>query len=164
MMKSWWRSQKAAGRESAGGGAASRQAAGGEATAHRATNKTARGKKKKTPTRREMLALRPLRNPALEWAEENGQVVLHIKRGQGTRAKWTLRLLSIFVPLPENHRVALDPIGTHVWRMLDGQTTVERIIKSLAREYKITPREAELSLQQFFKELSRRGYVGFLKE
>ena len=123
-----------------------------------------KNKKRPLSPRRAMMALRPLRNPALEWAEEEGRIVLNIKRGQGTRGKWTMRLVSLFIPLPEGHRVVLDPIGTHVWHMMDGQTSVERIVKSLSKEYKITPREAELSLQQFFKELSRRGYVGFVNE
>ena len=34
---------------------------------------------------------------------------------------------------------------------------------TLAKEFKLMPREAELSLQQFFKELGRRGYVMFMK-
>ncbi len=117
------------------------------------------GKKRKgPPSRREMLALRPLRNPALEWVVEEGQVVLEIKRVNN----WKTKLLNIFVPLPESRRVVLDPIGTDVWQMLDGQNTIEDIGKALARKHKLTSRETELSLQQFFKELSRRGYVGFV--
>jgi Coenzyme PQQ synthesis protein D (PqqD) len=115
-------------------------------------------RRKGPPSRRELLALRPLRNPALEWAVEEGQVVLEIKRA----SNWKTKLLNIFVPLPESRRVVLDPIGSDVWQMLDGETTIEYIGKSLAKKHKLTPREAELSLQQFFKELSRRGYVGFL--
>ena len=114
-------------------------------------------KRKGPPSRREMLALRPLRNAALEWVVEEGQVVLEIKRVNN----WKTKLLNIFVPLPESRRVVLDPIGTDVWQMLDGQNTIGDISKALAKKHKLTPREAELSLQQFFKELSRRGYVAF---
>jgi hypothetical protein len=106
-----------------------------------------------------LLAVRPVRNPALEWVEEDEQIVLHIKRVNN----WKTRLITIFTQVPESRRVVLDPIGTHVWRMLDGQTTFEAISKSLAKEFKLMPREAELSLQQFFKELGRRGYVMFVK-
>jgi hypothetical protein len=121
-----------------------------------AASKTSR---KGAPTRRELLAVCPVRNPALEWVEEDEQVVLHIKRVNN----WKTRLITIFTQVPESRRVVLDPIGTHVWRMLDGQTTFEAIAKSLAKEFKLMPREAELSLQQFFKELGRRGYVMFMK-
>jgi hypothetical protein len=120
------------------------------------------GRRREAPTWRELLELRPIRNPALEWSEENERVVLCIKHGE--RRSWKLRLVNLLVPLPPDRRVALDAIGTDVWRMLDGRNTVGRIAKTLAKKYKLSPREAELSLQQFFKELGRRGYVGFLKE
>ena len=112
------------------------------------------------PTWREMLELRPVRNPELEWAEENERVVLHIKRGE--MRSWKLRVVNFFVPLPPDRRVALDAIGTDVWRLLDGNRTVGKIAKELAKKYKLQPREAELSLQQYFKELGRRGYIAFL--
>jgi len=120
--------------------------------------KSRRGPKK--PTRRDVLALRPCRNPALEWFESDGRVVLNVKRENN----WKTRLLSIFVPLPDDRKVVLDPIGTDVWQMLDGQTSIGTIAKALAAKYKLTSREAELSVQQFFKELGRRGYVAFMIE
>jgi hypothetical protein len=74
-----------------------------------------KGAHKGAPTRRELLAVRPVRNPVLEWVEEDGQVVLHIKRVNN----WKTRLITIFTQVPESRRVVLDPIGTHVWRMLE---------------------------------------------
>jgi hypothetical protein len=118
------------------------------------------GSKSQAVNRAELLALRPLRNPKLEWHEEDGHVVLVIKRAHS----WRTRALNLLFPLPEEKRVALDKIGTDVWRLLDGKNTVGQIAKLLAREYKIETREAELSLQQYFKELGRRGYVGFWVE
>jgi hypothetical protein len=108
-------------------------------------------------SRAEWLALRPLRNPKLEWHEENGQIILVIKR----TSNWKTRALNLLFPLPEEKRVALDKIGADVWRLLDGSNTIGHIAKTLAKQYQIEPREAELSLQQYFKELGRRGYVGF---
>ena len=107
--------------------------------------------------RKAWLALRPWRNPALEWFEEEDRVILHIKRQQN----WKTKILNLFVPLPEERKIALDAIGTHVWRLLDGKNTVGAIARSVAKEYKLVDREAELSVQQFFRELARRGYVGF---
>lgn len=115
-------------------------------------------KKKQAPiSRKEWLALRPWRNPALNWYEDEDRVVLHIKRQQS----WKTKFLNLFIPLPAERKIALDAIGTHVWRLLDGQTTVGTIARSVAKEYKLVEREAELSVQQFFRELVRRGYVGF---
>jgi len=117
---------------------------------------------KRTPTRAEWLALRPLRNPKLEWHEDkdNGHIVLTIAR----ISSWKTKILGLMVPIPDEKTVVLDKIGTDVWKMIDGKTTVGQIAKELARSYQIEPREAELSLQQFFKELGRRGYVGFWVE
>jgi hypothetical protein len=118
--------------------------------------------KKKTPTWREMLELRPVRNPTLEWSEENERVILCIRQTDIT--SWKARLLNLIAPMPGDRRVALDAIGTDVWNMVDGKNTVGRIAKELAKKYKLEPREAQLSLQQYFKELGRRGYIGFLTE
>lgn len=114
------------------------------------------------PTWREMLQLRPVRNPNLEWSEEEGRVVLLVR--QSSEKNWKTRLVGLVVPLPEDRRIVLDAIGTDVWQMTDGENTLGGIAKKLAGKYKLSPREAELSLQQFFKELGRRGYIGFLEE
>ncbi len=116
-------------------------------------------KKSKTapPSRRAWLALCPWRNPALEWFEQDGRVMLHIQR----QKSWKTKILNLFLPLPEERTIALDAIGTHVWKMLDGKNSVGAIARSVAKEYKLVEREAELSVQQFFRELARRGYVGF---
>lgn len=115
---------------------------------------------RKVPSRQELLALRPMRNPDLDWSEEDGHIVLHIKHKKMAKA-W---LLSKFFPIPEARRVVLDTIGTDVWQMIDGKTNIGRIARVLAQKYKLTPREMELSLQQYFKELGRRGYIGFWVE
>jgi CO/xanthine dehydrogenase FAD-binding subunit len=117
-------------------------------------------KERAAPSRRDWLALKPVRNPALLWREEESVVVIEIRRAQN----WKTRLLNLVFPLPEEHRVALDAIGSTVWRCADGDTTVEQIAKKLARELQIERREAEASLQQFFKELGRRGYIAFKVE
>ncbi len=107
--------------------------------------------------RKAWLALCPWRNPALTWFEEEERVILHIQRQQS----WKTKIVNLFVPLPAERKIALDAIGTHVWRMLDGKNSVSVIARSVAKEYKLMEREAELSVQQFFRELARRGYVGF---
>ena len=115
-----------------------------------------------TPTWREMLLLKPVRNPGLEWAEEEERVVLTIHHE--TQTGWKARVIGMVVSMPKNRRVELDAIGSDVWRLTDGKNTLGFIAKDLAKKYKLSPREAELSLQQFFKELGKRGYIGFLTE
>jgi hypothetical protein len=123
------------------------------------------GKSKGTrqqPSWREMLQLCPARNPNLDWTDDDGKVVLLIRHDMGTN--WKTRFLRLFVSLPEDRRVSLDAIGSDVWHLIDGKNTLGQIAKELAVKYKLSSREAELSLQQYFKELGRRGYIGFIKE
>ena len=119
-----------------------------------------KAKEKATPSRRQWLALRPLRNPQLEWSDENDAVVLHIKRVKN----WKTQMLNLLIPIPSEHTVELDKIGTDVWRLIDGTRNIGQIARELAEQHQIEKREAEVSLQQFFKELGRRGYIGFAVE
>jgi hypothetical protein len=121
-----------------------------------------RSKKTPPPTWREMLLLKPIRNPGLEWVEEEERVVLTIHHE--TQTGWKARVIGLFVAMPKDRRVVLDAIGSDVWRLTDGENTLGSIAKKLAKKYKLSPREAELSLQQFFKELGKRGYIGFITE
>lgn len=107
--------------------------------------------------RREFLALKPQRNPSLTWEEVEERVVLRVPRPNTIQ----VRIVNIFFPVPEERKVVLDPIGSDVWRACDGQATIADISKILGRNYKLGTREAELSLQQFFKDLGQRGYIGF---
>lgn len=110
--------------------------------------------------RREFLALRPARNPRIEWSEVDGKSVLRIPRANN----WKVKLINVFFPVPDDKKVILDAIGSHVWTRCDGENRIEDLVRELQREYKLGAREAELSLQQFFKDLGRRGYIGFAVE
>ncbi len=107
--------------------------------------------------RREFLALRPARNPSIEWSEVGGKALLQIPRANN----WKVKIINVFFPVPEDKKVELDAIGSHVWTRCDGERRIEDLVRELQREYKLGAREAELSLQQFFKDLGRRGYIGF---
>lgn len=125
------------------------------------TQARAKGKKVDRATaRRQFLALKPLRNPAIEWeAVENG-VILTI----ASQNNWATKLLNIFLPLSDEERkrrIALDAIAGDVWKLCDGKTSIEAISKALQSEYNLGSKEAELSLQQFFQTLGKRGFVGF---
>ncbi len=110
--------------------------------------------------RREFLALRPARNPRIEWNEVDGKATLRIPRAKN----WKVKVINVFFPVPEDKKVVLDAIGSHVWTRCDGENRIEDLVRELQREYKLGAREAELSLQQFFKDLGRRGYIGFATE
>ena len=119
-------------------------------------------KNKQAPSWRAMLGLRPMRNPELEWAEVEGKVVLNLKHQKGT--SWKQWVLGLIMPTPPDRKVELDTIGSEVWLLIDGKNTMGNIASKLAKKYQLSPREAEMSLQQYCKELGRRGYVGFLEK
>ena len=127
------------------------------------SRRAAKAKPDRATARRQFLALKPLRNPQIEEEDAEGRVLLIITPPD-TRFS---RVLGFFLPLsPEERkkRVVLDPLGSHVWRLCDGQNSMEAISKSLQKTFKLGTLEAEQSLRQFFETLGKRGYVGFVQQ
>lgn len=107
-------------------------------------------------TRAQAMAARPIRNPSLPWHEnEEGLVVVTLPR----RKDFVGQLLAWLFMVPESRPVSLDQIGTMVWHLCDGEHSVHDIAKMLADRYKITLREAEVSLAEFLRRLGRRGMI-----
>ena len=79
---------------------------------------------------RNLLELRPLRN--LEWEQgENDTVVLLVPK---FRNPWLLKWLVPRLRRP-NYRVKTDRVGTFVWGMCDGKSTVLEIAGAMSREF-----------------------------
>ena len=109
-----------------------------------------------TITRRQAQQVRPLRNPQLEWHHnDDGFVVATLTRRAGLRGK----LISFFLAVPESRPVVLDEVGTFVWNLCDGAHSVEQIAAALCREYKLSAREVEVSLNEYLRMLGRRGMI-----
>lgn len=109
--------------------------------------------------RRVVLSALPVRNRLVEWSDEGeGGVILRVPR----RRDGLAGLLNRVVAAPEHRQVQLDEVGSDVWRMCDGASTVETIIGELAKKYRLNRREVELSLGQYLKQLAQRRYIGLL--
>ncbi len=65
--------------------------------------------------------------------------------------------------LPEEsartRRVELDNMGATVWTLVDGNKSVDRIVKDFAREFTLHSAEAELAVARFLRELGKRGLI-----
>lgn len=110
-------------------------------------------------TRADVLRSVPIRNALIQWTkEESGEVSLVVPVDQ----KKHLRLLIRLMNLPTKRVVSLDEVGSYVWEQCDGQHTFEQITQGLAERFRLTRREAEASLAEFFRLLGRRGMMGFL--
>ena len=55
----------------------------------------------------------------------------------------------------------LNPIGVNIWKRLDGNHSVEDILKDLQEGYEDLPDEAEGDLQEFIEDLVQRGLAGY---
>ena len=55
----------------------------------------------------------------------------------------------------------LNPIGVRIWKRLDGNHSVEDILKGLQEGYEDVPDEAEGDLQEFIEDLVQRGLAGY---
>ncbi len=73
-----------------------------------------------------------------------------------------MRLLSKVFYVPQERKITLDEVGTQVWQMCDGRTTVAQMIESLGKTYTLDRKEAEVSLLSYLKTLGQKRFVGFL--
>lgn len=109
--------------------------------------------------REAMLKSKPARNEALTWEKnDNDEVVITIER----REDWKARILSKIFWIPPSRTMMLDQIGTQVWDMCDGKTTVDAMIRKLSKDHKLNLKEAEVSLLTYLKSLGKKHLIGFL--
>ena len=57
-------------------------------------------------------------------------------------------------------KLQLDALGTVVWDLLDGKRSVEQIIQCFVAIQQLHPKESELSVSLFLRQLGKRGLIG----
>ena len=118
-------------------------------------------RKKPKLTREAMLNSRPARNDLLKWDKtESGEVRITVTRIDS----WKVRLLSKLFYVPRKRTITLDEVGTDIWQMCNGRTSVAQMIEELRVKYKLDRKEAEVSLLQYLKTLGQKRFVGFVLE
>ena len=112
-------------------------------------------------TREQSLNAIPIRNQSIEVRRESsGTAVLVLKRSDSLRA----RMMAKFFYVPAEKKIALDELGTYVWDLCDGQTTVKRIISLFAIKHKLGKKESEVSVVEYLKQLTKKGLLGLVVE
>jgi len=115
-------------------------------------------RKKETLSRQQALSTKPIRNPGVEWEkDELGDVNVYVPRRKDAVARflcWMLRA-------PEKKTISLGEVGGFVWELCDGKHSVDAIISQICSRYKMTRREAEVSVGAYLKTLGDRRLVGF---
>ena len=120
-------------------------------------------KKPKGPSisRSEALDRIPVKNPQIsENRLETGEIVINypvtmrplfaglVKRFGGPEVQTQMKKLQ------------LDELGTSVWKLMDGKRSVRQLVEMFGETHQLEPREAEVSVTQFIRELGRRGLIG----
>lgn len=73
----------------------------------------------------------------------------------------TMRRMGAWDGKPLKKELELDEMGTLVWGWIDGHRTVQELVDLLGKEFQLHPREAEVAMTGFLRELGKRGIVGF---
>jgi len=109
-------------------------------------------------TRDQAMSAWPVRNPSLTVHEsEDGLVAVELPR----RKDWVGNALGFLFFVPDSKPVQLDEVGSFVWKLCDGEHTVNEMAVALAKEYKLNRREVDVSLTQYLQTLGKRGMIAF---
>ena len=96
-------------------------------------------------------------NAALDMdRRSNGSVVVEVPM---EKPWYMVPPVTWVLPIPRGRRIELDAVGAAVLDLCDGRRNVEKIIELFASNHKLTFREAQLSVTQFLRQLTRRGIV-----
>ncbi len=104
-----------------------------------------------------LLSAVPVRNESVRWEKES---IKTIRVYVPLRTKWFMGPpFSWLFKFSRERAVELDVLGTEVWNMCDGKTSVEIIVEAFAKAHKLTFHESRLSIMEFLRLITRRGLI-----
>lgn len=113
-------------------------------------------------SREQALNCRPVKNVNVtEVRLENGSVMLSYPVGSRPWVATLIKRFSGAAEKPVTKKLELDTLGSAVWDLLDGNRSVKQVIRKFAQAFRLHPKEAEVSVTQFLRQLGRRGIIGF---
>jgi hypothetical protein len=107
------------------------------------------------PSYERLLTLVPGANRAVREQSLGPSLVLWVP----IRRRWWTHALGWFLPLRSEKGIALDRVGSQVWRLCDGRRDVERIIEAFAEEHRLRFHESRVSVLAFLKSLVARNLL-----
>ncbi len=134
------------------------------------------GKKNPKISRRQSLALYPVRNPDISWETDIESA------GPDAESRRERQLITISIPLekknvlkpvrwlatkiarqapPDSRKLQLDEVGSFVWNKSDGKTNMRELIWIICDRYKLNRRDAESALLEFMNTLAGRNLLAF---
>lgn len=112
-------------------------------------------RKKPRFTPQQSLSAKPVRLVEAEMLPHETGGTLKVPVSQNRWTHWLFKM-----PEGTTKTFEFDAMGVLVWEYCDGKTSVQQIIRKLAKRYNLTPRETEVSTRQFLHMLARKGLVG----
>jgi hypothetical protein len=120
--------------------------------------------RRKSPrlTREQTLAAIPVRNQNMEVATDDaGNVTVTLPWRRSRRASVVATLL--MVPPGKRRRVVeLDEVGSFVFGLCDGARPVKTIVDIFAERYRLSRKEAAVSIVAYLGQLARRGMIALM--
>ncbi len=112
--------------------------------------------------RKQALSAVPVRNPLVGelggTADGQGLLLRFPAQVHPFFARWAQKL-GAWDGNPVFRKLQLDSMGTRSWQWIDGKRNVRELCALLAESYDILPREAEVSMTAFLRELGRRNII-----
>ena len=102
-----------------------------------------------------MLEARPVRNAAACVTDTSEEAItIRVKRA----SPWYMAPpVSWIVPMRSERELVLDRMGTRIWRLCDGERTVETIVERFAEQHGLSFHEARVAVTNYLKLLVQRG-------
>ena len=114
------------------------------------------GKRKPKLTNQQALAAKPIRLVEAEMTvnEAGGKLKVPLKSS---------RFIGKIFKMPEGatKTFEFDSIGVFVWENIDGRTSVQQLIRKVAKHCKFSEREAAVSTNLFLQMLGKKSLIGW---
>lgn len=112
-------------------------------------------------TRAEALESTPVKNmDVTEIRLDSGEVILTYPLEVRPWLAGIGRRLGITPDTIQTKKIQLDTLGTSVWEQMDGKRSIREIIQEFVRKHQLHPKEAEVAVTQFLRNLGKRGLIG----
>ena len=99
-----------------------------------------------------------MRNTQIRWEEtKKGELRIKVPRPQ----TWIVKAFSKYAKVLPYREIVLDELGAWTFRSCDGKKKVKEIIEEFARKYNLNPKESEVSIIEYLRQLARRRLIGF---
>jgi hypothetical protein len=112
-------------------------------------------------TRKRALDYTPVKNmDVTEIRLDSGEVILTYPLEMRPWIAGMARWLGRSTDRIQTKKIQLDTLGTSVWEQMDGKRSIREIIQEFVRKHQLHPKEAEVAVTQFLRNLGKRGLIG----